>query len=175
MNNRIAIYVLAALMSFSATSFAQESFGTSDAPIFVKAEKATYKGNLTLLHDKVNVQQGEAVIMSDKMEIHRQEKAETETDAAEGSLSLGAVTKIIATGNFRYENPETTVTGNKGIYYRNRGVIVVTDNVKVSQPSGSVVTGDKMVYDLKTDRVKFGDECSGNDCDGGRVSIQIGE
>lgn len=150
---------------------AQVDFGDSDEPIRVKAEKATYKGNVTVLHENVDVQQGSARIMANRMEIFRK-KRESDVDAATGSLSLGAVTKIVATGNFKYTTPQTTVTGKQGTYYRDRGVIIVTDNVRVKQPNGSFVTGEKMVYDLKNGRVKFGEECETENCTG-RVSIRI--
>lgn len=162
-----------AVMSLSPAANAQIEFGTSDEPIHVAAEKATYKGNVTVLHNKVNVRQGESRIQSDEMEIYR---AVPEGEASENGdpLRLGAVTKIIAKGNFRYVTPETTVTGGQGIYYRERGVFVVTDNVRVKQPNGSFVTGDKMVYDLENGRVKFGEECKKEPCDG-RVSVRLNQ
>ncbi len=153
------------------TAQAQVDFGDSDEPIFVAAEKATYKGNVTVLEEKVNVRQGDTRIQSDEMEIYR-EKRESDTTSPDESLRMGAVTRIVAKGNFKYVTPETTVTGRQGIYYRDRGVIVVTENVRVKQPNGSFVTGDKMVYDLKTGRVKFGEECDSDNCTG-RVSIRI--
>lgn len=159
------------MIGLTGTAQAQVDFGDSDEPIFVAAEKATYKGNVTLLEEKVNVRQGDARIQSDEMEIFR-EKREQETTDPTASLRLGAVTRIVAKGNFKYVTPETTVTGQQGIYYRDRGVIVVTSNVRVRQPNGSFVTGEKMVYDLKSGRVKFGEECDSDNCTG-RVSIRI--
>jgi len=159
------------MLGLTGTANAQIEFGDSGEPIFVAAEKATYKGNVTVLQNKVDVRQGTAQIQSDEMEIFR-EKRESETTDPTASLRLGAVTRIVAKGNFKYVTPETTVTGRQGIYYRDRGVIVVTENVRVRQPNGSFVTGDKMVYDLKTGRVKFGEECDSDNCTG-RVSIRI--
>lgn len=168
--------VLCVITLFSALptlANAQLEFGDSNEPIHVAAEKATYKGNVTILHNKVNVRQGESRIQSDEMEIHRA-KPEGESTEGEDPLRLGAVTKIVAKGNFRYVTPETTVTGGQGIYYRERGVFVVSDNVRVKQPNGSFVTGDKMVYDLKKGRVKFGEECKNEPCDG-RVSVRLNQ
>ncbi len=167
------LYLTAFLVSLAGTSQAQIDFGDSGEPISVAAEKATYKGNLTVLHKNVDVKQGDARIQSDEMEIFRQKRG-TKDGAADGTLSLGAVTKIIAKGNFRYVTPENTVTGDQGTYFRDRGVIVVTGNVKVRQPNGTTLSGEKMVYDLKNKRVKFGEECAGDEC-GGRVNVRLNQ
>jgi len=163
------------VLGLTGTAQAQVDFGDSDEPIFVAAEKATYKGNMTILHNAVNVRQGTAKIQSDEMKIYR-EKRETETTDPTATLRLGAVTRIVATGNFKYVTPERAVTGGQGIYYRDRGIIVVTDNVQVRQKGSSApfVTGEKMVYDLKTGRVKFGEECDSDNCKD-RISIRIEE
>ena len=170
---KIGLFIVVAFLSLPGLANAQLEFGDSNEPIHVAAEKATYKGNVTVLHNKVNVRQGESRIQSDEMEIHRAKK--DNENAEDGDpLQLGAVTKIVAKGNFRYVTPETTVTGGQGIYYRDRGVFVVTDNVRVKQPNGSFVTGDKMVYDLKKGRIKFGEECKNEPCDG-RVSVRLNQ
>ena len=165
----ITIALFVAGLTLAGPAHAQLEFGDEKEPIHVAAEKATYKGNITMLHNKVNVRQGDTKIQSDEMEVHR---AEVEPTDDQNSFRLGVVTKIVAKGNFKYTTPETIVTGQQGIYYRDRGVIVVTDNVRVKQPNGSFVTGDKMVYDLKNGRIKFGEECKNEPCDG-RVSIRI--
>lgn len=168
---RLILTVAMAMLTYMGTAQAQIDFGDSDEPIHVAAEKATYKGNVTILHENVDVRQGEVRIKANQMEIYRAER-EAATDSVSGALSLGAVTRIVAKGDFKYITPKTTVTGQQGTYFRERGVIVVTDNVRVRQPNGSFVTGDKMVYDLETGRIKFGDECKTDNCTG-RVSIRI--
>jgi len=168
---KIVLALFIAVLGIAGTAQAQLEFGDKDEPIHVAAEKATYKGNITTLHNKVNVRQGDTRIQSDEMEIHRA-KVGTDEEGGDDPLRLGEVTKIIAKGNFRYVTPEATVTGQQGVYYRERSVIVVTENVRVKQPNGSFVTGDKMVYDLKNGRVKFGEECKTDSCTG-RVSIRI--
>ncbi len=160
-----------AIIAAAGTAQAQTAFGDSDAPIFVKAEKATYKGNVTLLHNNVDVRQGDTHIMSDRMEIFREQK-EPEAGAPEGSVSMGAVTKIVAIGNFRYKTPETVVTGQQGTYYRDRRVIVVTGDVRVNQAGSANFTGEKLIYDIDKKRVRLDNNCrEGDNCDGERITF----
>lgn len=159
---------LGLIIGVSMPAKAQISFGDKGAPILINAEKATYKGNMTLLQGKVDVRQGGARIQSDEMEIYR-EKTSGDSDA----VSLGAVTRIVATGNFNYKTKENDVSGNKGVYTRGNETIVVTGNVFVKQPNGSKLRGEKMVYDLANERVKFGDQCQGDGCGDSRVRIRI--
>ena len=166
---RTAILAIA-LSALPGLAQAQVAFGDSGEPIFVKAEKATYQGNITLLHDNVDVKQGQARIMSDKMEIIR-EKREADASAPEGSVSLGAVTKIIAVGNFRYKTPETTVSGNQGTYFRDRGIIIVTGNVKVNQAGTSNFTGEKLIYDIAKRRVRLDNNCQTGNCENERITF----
>jgi len=140
--------VLSLAFGVCATSQAQLSFGDSDQPILVEAEKATYNGNVTLLSGNVRVRQGDANIKSDEMEVYREKNASDIT----GNLSLGAVTRIVAIGNFSYRTPEDVVTGN----------------VSVGKPGSSRLSGEKLVYDLKTKRARVG---AGND----RVNFSINQ
>ncbi len=146
---------------------AQITFGESDAPILVAADKATYKGKVTILETNVDVRQGDARILADYMEIYR----ESSGDEAVKGLSLGAVTRIVAKGNFSYTTPENVVTGDQGVYVRQTGRITVTGNVTARQPSGSRLSGERLVYDIASKRTRFGEDCSGDDCS--RVSIRI--
>lgn len=140
-----------------------------DEPIKILAEKATYEGSLTVLLGDVDVTQGTSRIQSDKMNIYR---SETENDAT-GGLKLGAVTRIDARGNFRYTTPDNFVTGNRGIYERAKGIITVTGNVKVKRPGGNTASTDKLIYNVKTDTIRFSGQCQGNDCSG-RPTIILG-
>lgn len=139
-----------------------------DEPIKVLAEQATYEGDLTVLVGNVDVTQGVARIQSDKMNIYRF-KADEETN---GSLKLGAVNRIDARGNFRYTTPDNTVTGDRGIYERDKGIITVTGNVKVKQPGGNTASTDKLIYNVNTESIRFSGKCQGSDCSG-RPSIRL--
>ncbi len=146
---------------------AQFSFG-GDAPILIEAEKATYKGNLTVLTGNVDVRQGDAQILSDEMKIYRKSGKED----AIASPTLGVVTRIEASGNFEYITPENKVTGKLGVYVRETGQITVTGDVELTQPSGSTVRGDKLTYFIKTKNARIGDACVGENCSG-RVQFEI--
>lgn len=150
---------IALLFTFTATAQAQLTF-EGDQAILVDADKATYKGAKTVLEGNVDVRQGEAQIRSDKMEILRTSK----DDNIENAKDLGLVTRIDATGNFKYVTPENTVVGDRGVYERNKGIITVTGNVKLIQPSGSEVTGDRLVYNIQSKNANFGDRCVGANC-----------
>ncbi|WP_026942489.1 LptA/OstA family protein [Hellea balneolensis] len=167
---RLTGFALIALLSLSVSSLSAHAqiFG-GDAPINVLAEKATYEGGLTVLVGNVDVTQGIARIQSDTMNIYR---SEAEPDSA-GSLKLGAVNRIDARGNFRYTTPDNNVTGDRGVYERDKGIITVTGNVKVRQPGGNTASTDKLIYNVNTETIRFSGQCQGSDCSG-RPTIRIG-
>lgn len=160
---------LPALLLIIAPSYAQAQVFGGDEPIKVLAEKATYEGGLTVLVGNVDVTQGVARIQSDTMNIYRAE-ADGETS---GSLKLGAVTRIDARGNFRYTTPDNNVTGDRGVYERDKAIITVTGNVKVKQPGGNTASTDKLIYNVNTETIRFSGRCQGSDCSG-RPTIRIG-
>ncbi len=159
------LFSIFAVFCLGAPAQAQFDFG-GDAPILIDAEQATYKNNVTVLTGKVDVRQGDAQILSDEMKIFRA----AGQNGVDGSLGL--VTRIEASGNFRYITPENTVSGDRGVYIRESGKITVTGNVQLVQPSGSRVRGDKLTYSIQTKSAKFGDECVGEGCNG-RVTFDI--
>ena len=164
---RLSLSIALCLVSaFSAnTAAAQFGFG-GDGRIDVTATEATYKGGITVLIGDVIVKQGTAIIKSDRMTIHRAENTKTN-----GQSKLGAITRIIAEGNFSYIAPENTVTGDKGIYKRSLRQIDVFGNVRLKQPGGNFVDSDSLLYDLETQRARFKNECSGQNC--GRINFSL--
>jgi len=161
--------ILSALLLAMIAAPAQAQVFGGDEPIKVLAEQATYEGGLTILIGNVDVTQGVARIRSDKMNIYRSE-ADSETS---GSLKLGAVNRIDAQGNFRYTTPDNNVTGDRGVYERDKGIITVTGNVKVKQPGGNTASTDELIYNVKTETIRFSGKCQGSDCSG-RPTIRIG-
>jgi len=155
-------------------ALAQVSFG-NDSPINVKAERATYRGALTVLSGDVRVTQKDATIFADRMDLHRNEITTTNTQTNENSIKLGNINRIVATGNFKYVTPENSVTGEKGVYERDKEIITVTGNARFVQNNGNKVTGNKMIYDLNTNRARVDGSCTGRDCkNNDRVKIDIG-
>ena len=166
----ILIGLTAAALSMPQMAYAQFAFG-GDAPIAVNAETATYKGGLTVLEGQVDVRQSDVRIQSNQMDIFRAEAAAD--DAA--SVKLGDVTKIVAVGDFRYTSPENTVTGNRGVYERDTGIITVTGNVTFQTPNGATVKGEKLIYNVNKKTAKFGEPCKGENCEGKRVNFNSGK
>ena len=170
---RVLAFIL--LFLFATPAHAQFGFG-GDVPIEVDAERATYKGGLTVLEENVRVTQDDTTVESDRMEIYR-DTSEGDNSAA-GSLKLGAITRIEAEGNFRFTNPDNTVTGDAGTYFADRRMIVVTGNVVLTQPGGNTVTGNRLVYNLDTGSARFGTPCQtgtaarGTKCDRVTVTLQ---
>ncbi|MDA8708299.1 hypothetical protein N9M10_02895 [Hellea sp.] len=158
------------ILASSAISLpAQAQIFGGDDPIKVLAEQATYEGGLTILVGNVDVTQGVARIQSDTMNIYRSKADPDSTD----SLKLGAVNRIDAKGNFRYTTPDNNVTGDRGVYERDKGIITVTGNVKVKQPGGNTASTDKLIYNVKTESIRFSGQCQGSDCSG-RPTIRLG-
>ena len=149
------------------------AFG-GENPVAVKAESATYNGGLTVLEGDVVVSQDSTTVHADRMDIYRDE---LESPSAVGSLRLGALRRIEGRGNFRFESPDNTITGNEGIYYADRKLFVVTGDVLLVRPDGSSVEGNRLVYNLETRAAKFGTPCETGTADagscGGRVRITI--
>jgi len=145
-----------------------QSFG-EDTPINITADTATYKGGLTVLTGNVDVKQGEDRTQSNEMDIFREEAK----NGASGSLKLGAIRRIDAKGNFRYTTPENIVTGDRGVYQRHKEIMTVTGKVKVKQPSGNTAETNKLIYNVKTETIRFTGDCQGQGCNGGRQRITI--
>lgn len=141
-----------------------------DGPMTASADRAVYAGGTIDLFGKgtaddqvVIIKQGDAIINANEVQVLRREST-SETD---GSLRLGEVNKIIAAGEFRYVTPETHVSGNQGVYERNKSLITVIGNVRVIQPGENVALTDRLVYNTTLETVRFSGQCQGRNCDGG--------
>ena len=135
------------------------AFG-GDGPINVQAEEAIYIGGTTDLAGDVKVVQDGATITSNEMKILRNEAA----PSTDGSIRLGEVTRIIATGDFHYFTAQNDVRGERGVYERDKNLITVTGNVRVKQPDGNMAITDRLTYDTKTETIRFSGQCQGADC-----------
>jgi lipopolysaccharide transport protein LptA/LPS export ABC transporter protein LptC len=160
------------LVNEASASSDDSSFGFGgDGPININADKGIYKGDTTDLLGNVRVVQDGATITSDQMDIFRvQEKRGEDT----GSVKLGAVRRIVATGDFRYLTAENDIRGRQGIYERDKNIMTVTGDVVVIQPGGNQVEAEKMTYNTITGKIQFSGDCSGPGCNGnGRTRIVI--
>jgi lipopolysaccharide transport protein LptA len=149
---------------------AQPIFGfDGDGPIQVKAERASYRDGVTDLSGDVVVEQDDSTLYSNEMQILR-DKATIE---AAGSIQLGAVREIVATGDFRYLSDANDVRGDRAVYDRDESRMTVTGDVTVVQPDGNTVSTDRLVYDTVSETIRFSGQCQGRDCDTGRTRITI--
>ena len=155
---KIFISILLSLVAIEASAQQSPLSLGGEGDIVIVAQTATYKGQETFLEGQVDVKQGEAQILSDRMKIIRDKG----NSSATGEVELGAMSRIEAHGNFVYETPENRITGDTGIYVRRTGVITVTGDVKVVQPQGNTATTDKLIYNVSTESIEFVGNCSGN-------------
>lgn len=138
------------------------NFGfAGNGPIDVVATEGTYKQGVTVLNGAVVVKQGTAIIQSNEMFIYR----ETASSGAKGSLRLGAVREIDAIGDFKYTSPDNVVTGDRGVYDQETGVVTVTGKVTATQPSGNVIRSERLTYNPKDKTIRFDNKCMGENCD----------
>ena len=141
-----------------------------EGPINIAARRAEYFNGRTDLSGDVVVVQDGATVYADDMIILRQERE----NAGAGTLSLGAVSEITGTGNFRYVSDDNDVRGERGVYIRDTGVVTVTGNVRVVQPGGNTVSTDRLRYDTRTETIRFSGQCQGRNCaETGRTGITI--
>ncbi|MGB0906765.1 MAG: LPS export ABC transporter periplasmic protein LptC [Maricaulaceae bacterium] len=148
----------------------ETSFGfAGNSPVDIAAQQASYDKALTTLTGNVVVIQDDATLKSDDMIIYRAASTEAET----GSVKLGEITKIDAQGNFYYETPVRTVTGDRGIYDRSNNTITVTGNVLLLEKSGNKIRGNKLVYNTLLKSVEFGDKTRNPNNGQGRVNVNL--
>jgi len=159
---------LCAIGLMASAPLATAQFSTnSNAPVTGTADDVDYRPNLTIFSGQVDVRQGEVRILSDQMRVH------TENGQSAGN-AIGGANKIEAIGNFYYLTPEQEVRGDKGVYLKSNESFTVTGNVILLQGEGSVVTGDRLVYDLKDGTAKVKGSCKGRRCGSkGRVNILL--
>ena len=162
-----AVITRDAALGSSADNFGFEG----NTPINVSAQTATYKSSVTTLSGDVDVVQDGARVTSNDMVIYRAKAEKSEEDAQSKSLKLGPITQIDARGNFLYLTADRRLSGRRGIYDRQKNIITVTGNVVLKQSDGTLVTGEKLVYDMDKKRARVGQECTGADC--GRVNFEL--
>ena len=157
---------MAGLSLFAPAANAQFSTDRS-APVTGSADDVDYRPNLTTFSGQVDVRQGEVRILCDKMRVHT-------VSSGTASNAIGGASKIEAIGNFFYLTPEQEVRGDQGVYVKSTETFTVTGNVILLQGEGSVVTGDKLIYDLNTQNATVQGTCRGRKCGStGRVNILL--
>lgn len=162
---KAGLYLMGA---FALAPLATAQFSSdSNAPVTGSADDVDYRPDVTIFSGQVDVRQGEVRILSDQMRVHTQ-------NGQSGGNAIGGADKIEAIGNFYYLTPDQEVRGDKGVYLKSNESFTVTGNVILLQGEGSVVTGDKLVYDLTDGTAKVQGTCKGRRCGSkGRVNILL--
>ena len=110
------------------------------------------------------MRQADVRVLADQMKIFTRGGSNDPTDG---------ITRIEADGNFYYITPEQEVKGSRGVYVGATETFTVTGDVVLLQ-GDNVVTGNELIYDLRTDEAKVVGTCKGRKCGStGRVRILI--
>lgn len=156
--------LLISLTLWAGSAQAQFASGSS-APVNITADNVTYQGDKSVLTGGVDVRQGDVRVLADQMTVFT---------ASGASLGQGDISRINAVGNFYYLTKEQSVRGKQGVYTRSDDTFVVTGDVIMKQADGSVITGEKLFYNISTQNAKVIGTCKGRRCGSkGRVNILI--
>ena len=160
-----SLFVSLGLLAVPSLSYAQFSTDSSASTLLDADQVYSDKGVFTLV-GQADIRQGDVRLLADKVEIYTE-------DESGGLISTSEFTRVVATGNFYYITPEQEVRGNKGVYTSADESFVVTGDVVLLQDD-SVVTGERLDYNLQTREAKVKGDCDGRKCPKGeRVSILI--
>lgn len=145
-------------MVFQAAPAAAQFASNSNAPVQLFADSIESEQNIISLDGQVDVRQGDVRVLSDNMKIYGG------AGASFDSGSLDEVERIIAKGNFYYITPEQEVRGAQGIYEQVSDTFTVTGNVILLQGENNIVTGEKLIYTLSTNKARMVGSCKGRKC-----------
>ncbi len=165
MRQIFAIFLGLWALSTPSLAFAQFSANSSADTILLADETSSSNGVITLT-GQADIRQGDVRLLADKVVIFT-------SGQGDGLVSTDGFTRVVATGNFYYITPEQEVRGDKGVYTRSTDNFEVTGDVVLLQDD-SVVTGEKLNYNLTTRRANVVGNCKGRKCGTGRrVAILI--
>jgi len=159
---------LAALSTLTIPSVALAQFSSdSAADTVLLADDIVSAKNSITLSGQADIRQGDVRLLADKVVIY------TDGGTSNGLVSTDGFTRVVATGNFFYITPEQEVRGDKGVYTAATDSFAVTGDVVLLQED-SVVTGERLNYNLTTGEAKVVGDCNGRKCGKGRrVAILI--
>jgi len=147
--------VVLAVITPATPSLAQFS-NASNAPITIDADNSRIEGGRAVFSGQVDARQGDVRILTDEMII---------TGRQSGGISgaVGDIQTINAEGNFYYITPTQEVRGDRGIYQQSSNDFTVTGRVILLQDD-SIVTGDKLIYNLDSEEARMVSNCKGRKC-----------
>jgi lipopolysaccharide export system protein LptA len=155
MRNFLTLSTALLMSLFPAQAFAQFSPDSTADTVLYADDTVSANGVITLT-GQADIRQGDVRLLADKIQIY--------TDGTGGGLvSTDGFNRMVATGNFYYITPEQEVRGNRGVYTRANDSFIVTGDVILLQED-SVVTGNRLDYNLSTRAAKVVSECKGRGC-----------
>ncbi len=150
-----------AALALAGPAAAQLSLGGS-GDTTLNADDVVSDNNVITLTGQVDVRQGDVRILADKMVIYPKPGGRSTSGPNLGAAG-GDIDRIVATGEFYYITPEQNVRGDKGVYTASTDSFEITGNVVLVQDD-SVVRGNTLIYDLKTERARVIADCKGRKC-----------
>lgn len=146
------------ILATAVPSMAAAQFSTDSSADTILLADETYSSNGAItLTGQADIRQGDVRLLADKVVIF------TSGGQGGGLVSTEGITRIVATGNFYYITPEQEVRGDKGVYTRENDNFEVTGDVVLLQDD-SVVTGQRLDYNLTTREAKVVGNCNGRKC-----------
>jgi len=142
----------------------------SGEPISGSSDQAQTMPGKVVLSGQVDIRQGSARLLADSTTFFLGDSGRL----ASANEALGDFERMEAVGNFFYITPEQEVTGRQAVYERATESFTVTGDVILLQGEDNVVTGERLVYNLKTQQAVVSGNCRGRRCgNSGRVNILI--
>lgn len=157
----------AALGLFAAATpaMAQFSANSGQDTILDADDIVSSKGVITLT-GQADIRQGDVRLLADKVQIY------TAGNNGGGAIaSTSEIDRVVATGNFYYITADQEVRGEKGVFTQSDNNFVVTGNVILLQDD-SVITGDRLIYNLDTEQARVVSDCKGRRC-GQRKRVRV--
>lgn len=156
-------------LAFFVAPYAEAQFSRDgSATTSLDADTAFTENGIYTLSGQVDVRQGDARVLADRMQIYFADETSNSVGSADD------ISRIIATNNFYYITPNQEVRGDRGVYEKKDNSFTITGDVILLQGDGNIVTGDRLIYNLETNEARFVSSCKGRRCGSGeRVNIII--
>ena len=160
----VAAPLAVGLILTAAPAMAQFSTNSGADTILDADDIVSSKGVITLT-GQADIRQGDVRLLADKVQIY------TAGQSGGAIASTSEIDRVVATGNFYYLTGTQEVRGERGVFTQSDNNFVVTGNVILLQDD-SVITGDRLIYNLDTEEARVVSECKGRKC-GQRQRVRV--
>lgn len=169
MKTKLSKYAAASVVALGllmAASPASAQFAAnSGADTILDADDIVSSKGVITLTGQADIRQGDVRLLADKVQIY------TASQSGGAIASTSEIDRVVATGNFYYLTATQEVRGEKGVFTQSDNNFVVTGNVILLQDD-SVITGDRLIYNLDTEQARVVSECKGRKC-GQRQRVRV--